>query len=74
MEIVDAEAATCGAAFSLKVMFLGDSFGFFLELVVSISVYQQALNRFRIWSVFYFLVIDFVWFCVCLEFLLCVKK
>lgn len=29
MEIVDAEAATCGAAFSLKVMFLGDSFVFF---------------------------------------------
>lgn len=41
IEIACVEAATCGAAFSLEVIFLGDTALFFLlELIVPVSVHQ----------------------------------
>lgn len=71
MEIAYIEAATCGACFSLEVIFLGDTALLFRagSASISLSVGFEKIENFK-WFFFFVSGRDSVYLCVCLEFLL----
>lgn len=71
MEIAYIEATTCGACFSLEVIFLGDTALLFRagSASISLSVGFEKIENFK-WFFFFVSGRDSVYLCVCLEFLL----